>query len=197
MATQVGDPGDSRGASRPKVVEPKSSKNLKEPVGAEARAIARHLRMTPRKLRLIVDLVRGKQVKEALQILRFVPKHGAKVVEKVIQSALANAENEPYKMDADNVYISAATVDQGPVLKRWIPRAQGRASAIRKRMSHVTIRLRERETAIKKATGTVNVEEKKPVSGRRPSKAGQPKGTGGLKPRTSAPKNIGKKKEAK
>lgn len=131
----------------------------------EARAIAKHVRMTPRKLRLVVDLIRGKDVKEAKHILRFVPKHGAKVIEKVLNSAVANAENEPYKMDAENLYISTAAVDQGPALKRWIPRAQGRASAIKKRTSHVTIKVCEREEKEvrekKSALAGVKTKEKK------------------------------------
>lgn len=127
---------------------------------AEARAVARYVKMTPRKLRLVVGLIRGKHVKEALQILKFVPKHGAKIVEKVIKSAVANAENEPYKMDTDNLYISSAMVDQGPVLKRWIPRAQGRASAIRKRMSHVTIKVREKDEPVAPKKGARDAEAK-------------------------------------
>lgn len=165
---------------------------------AEARAIARYVRMTPRKLRLVVDLVRGKQVKDALEILKFVPKYGAKVVEKVIHSAVANAENEPYKMDSESLYISAATVDQGPVLKRFIPRAQGRASAVRKRMSHVTIKLREREeSAGKKIEEKVKAGEKSPKSARRPAKVSEAKVKGERKTRSTAAAPKGKKKEAK
>ena len=164
---------------------------------AEARAIARYIRMTPRKLRLVVDLVRGRQVKDALEILKFVPKYGAKVVLKAINSAVANAENEPYKMDVENLYISAATVDQGPVLKRFIPRAQGRASAIRKRMSHVTIKLREREEPVRKTEVTGQASEKSSKSARRPGKVAEPKLKGERQARSTAATLKGKKKEAK
>ncbi|PTQ51244.1 MAG: LSU ribosomal protein L22p (L17e) [Brockia lithotrophica] len=109
-----------------------------------ARAIARHVRIAPRKLRLVADLVRGKQALHALAILRFTPKRGAKIVEKTIRSAMANAENN-HEMDVEKLYVKEIYVDEGPRLKRWRARAMGRAARIIKRTSHLTVVLAERE----------------------------------------------------
>ncbi|MDI9258883.1 50S ribosomal protein L22 [Alicyclobacillus sendaiensis] len=108
-----------------------------------ARAVARYLRIAPRKARLVVDLVRGKNVQEALAILKFTPRAASPMVEKVLRSAIANAENN-HNMDVDKLYIKAIYVDEGPTLKRWHPRAQGRAFSILKRTSHITVVLAER-----------------------------------------------------
>jgi large subunit ribosomal protein L22 len=110
----------------------------------EARAIARHIRISPRKARQVVDLVRGKDVEEALAILRLVPKGGSPIVEKVVRSAIANAENN-YDMDVESLYVAECYVDQGPTMKRIRPRARGMANRIRKRTSHITVILREKE----------------------------------------------------
>ncbi|MDQ7823185.1 MAG: 50S ribosomal protein L22 [Candidatus Eremiobacteraeota bacterium] len=110
----------------------------------EARAVARYVRTAPRKLRLVVDAIRGRQVEEALKILRFTPKRAAKVLEKVLKSAVANAENN-LRLSADNLYVHKAFIDGGPVIKRWIPRAMGRASKVHKRTSHITFIVREGE----------------------------------------------------
>lgn len=110
----------------------------------QAKAIARYIRMSPRKARQVVDLVRGKDVDEALAILQFTPRAASTVVEKVIRSAVANAENN-HEMDSDSLYVSACYVDQGPTLKRIRPRARGMADRIRKRTSHITVILEERE----------------------------------------------------
>jgi len=109
-----------------------------------ARAIARQIRIAPRKLRLVADLVRGKQALHALAILRFTPKRGAKVVEKTIRSAMANAENN-HEMDVERLYVREIYVDEGPSLKRWRARAKGRAARIIKRTSQLTVVLGERE----------------------------------------------------
>lgn len=109
----------------------------------EAKAVAKYIRTAPRKLRLVIDLVRGKDVKEALTILKFTPQRAARVLEKVLYSARANAEDK-YKIDGDDLFVYKAFVDQGPTMKRWIPRAQGRASAIHKRTSHVTFVVKEK-----------------------------------------------------
>ncbi len=109
----------------------------------EARAVAKHIRIAPRKMRLVVDLIRGKKVGEAIAILKHTPKAGSPVVEKVLKSAIANAENN-FEMDADNLYISKIFVDEGPTLKRFHPRAQGRAYSIMKRTSHVTVYVSEK-----------------------------------------------------
>ncbi|MEW5898803.1 MAG: 50S ribosomal protein L22 [Bacillota bacterium] len=109
----------------------------------EAKAVARYIRISPRKVRQVVDLVRGKSVDEALAILKFTPKRASAPVAKVIRSAAANAEHN-YDMNRDNLYIAAAYVDQGPTWKRYQPRAYGRANLIQKRTSHITIVVQER-----------------------------------------------------
>lgn len=109
----------------------------------EAQAIAKYVRIAPRKIRVVMDLVRGKNVGEAFAILKFTPKVGAEVIEKVLKSAIANAEHN-FDMNVDNLYISAACVDQGPTLKRIHPRSRGQAFKILKRSSHVTVVVKER-----------------------------------------------------
>lgn len=109
----------------------------------EAKAIARHIRIAPRKIRIVIDLIRGKNVGEAFAILKFTPKVGAEVVEKVLKSAVANAEHN-YDLNTDALYVSQAFVDQGPTLKRIHPRSRGQAFKILKRTSHVTLVVKER-----------------------------------------------------
>ncbi|MBM7853831.1 large subunit ribosomal protein L22 [Desulfohalotomaculum tongense] len=110
----------------------------------EARAIARYIRISPRKVRQVVDLIRGKDINEALAILKYTPKRASEAVAKVINSAAANAEHN-YEMDKDNLYIAEAYVDQGPTLKRYRPRAYGRADMKRKRTSHITVVVKEKK----------------------------------------------------
>jgi large subunit ribosomal protein L22 len=112
----------------------------------EAKSQARFVRIAPRKARIVMDLIRGKNVGEAFSILQFVPKRASGIIEKVVQSAVANAEHN-YEMNKDDLFIFKAFVDEGPTLKRFRPRAMGRASAIRKRSSHLTVILRERKEA--------------------------------------------------
>ena len=108
----------------------------------EAKALARQIRISPQKARLVADLVRGKSVESALNTLRFMPKKGARILRKVIESALANAsQNEA--IDVDTLYVKTIFIDGGPMLKRIMPRAQGRASRILKRSSHITLVLDE------------------------------------------------------
>ncbi len=109
----------------------------------EAKAVARYVRIAPRKVRLVVDLIRGKKVGEAIAILKHTPKAASPVVEKLLKSAIANADHN-YNMDVDNLVISKIYVDQGPTLKRYRPRAQGRASRIHKRTSHITVVVSEK-----------------------------------------------------
>ncbi len=104
----------------------------------EAKAVAKYIRLSPAKVRQVVDLVRGKSVDEALAILQFTPKRAARTVAKVIRSAAANAEHNN-DMDRARLYIARAYVDQGPSLKRWRPRAYGRANVIKHRTSHITV----------------------------------------------------------
>ena len=108
----------------------------------EARAIAKYIRISPQKVRLVVDLVRGKKVEEAKQILLYTRKYAAGHVSKVLGSALANAKQNP-NIDETILFVKEVFVDQGPSLKRWRARAQGRAAAIKKRMSHITVVLDE------------------------------------------------------
>jgi large subunit ribosomal protein L22 len=109
----------------------------------EARAIARHIRISPRKVRIVVDLVRGRDVRDALAVLRHTPKRASKVVMKLIESAAANAENN-HDMDRRDLYVHAIWVDPGPILKRIHPRSRGQVFSIHKRTSHITVVLRER-----------------------------------------------------
>jgi large subunit ribosomal protein L22 len=109
----------------------------------EAKAVAKYIRMSPQKVRLVVDLIRGKKVQEAKNILLYTRKYAAGIVAKVIKSALANATQNP-NIDENILYVKEIFVDQGPTLKRWRARAQGRAAGIKKRTSHITVVLDER-----------------------------------------------------
>ena len=108
----------------------------------EVRAVTRYVRIAPRKARLVTELIKGKPVEEALTILRFVPKKAARLVDKTLRSAVANAEQNP-NIDVDTLYIKSIFVDEGPTMKRWRARAMGRATRILKRSSHITVILDE------------------------------------------------------
>ena len=110
----------------------------------EAKAVAKYVRMSPIKLQPVCDLVRGKDLNEALAILKFTPGKGSALVEKVVNSAKANAENN-FDLDPDNLYVAEIYANQGPTLKRWRAGSQGRASIILKRSSHIGVTLREKE----------------------------------------------------
>ncbi len=112
----------------------------------EARATAKYVHVSPRKARLVVDMVRGKNAGEAATILRFTPKAAAEIVGKVLASAVANAEKN-LKIKPETLFVSEAYVNEGPTLKRIRPRAMGRAFKIRKRSSHITIVVKQREEA--------------------------------------------------
>ena len=107
----------------------------------EARAICRHVRIAPRKMVLVADLVRGKRVNDALNILHFSPKRASNVVEKTVRSALANLmdSEDARNIDVDSAKISEIRINEGPTWKRFRPRAMGRASRIRKRTSHLYV----------------------------------------------------------
>ncbi len=109
----------------------------------EAKAIARYIRISPRKLKPIADLIRGKNVKEALAMLEFTPRAGSSILIKVIKSAQANAENN-HEMDIDKLYIAEVYANQGPTMKRWRAASMGRGAKILKRTSHVGVVLKER-----------------------------------------------------
>jgi large subunit ribosomal protein L22 len=134
-----------------------------------ARAIARHVRVSPMKARRVVNLVRGLPAREALTVLQFAPQSASEPVYKVLASAIANAENNE-RLDPDSLLVAEAYVDEGPTLKRFRPRAQGRAYRIRKRTSHITI-----------------VVEAVPISQARAAKAGVAKATRAAKAVTPEP----------
>lgn len=138
---------------------------------AEAIARLRFTRTAPRKARDVVNLIRGCLVNEALARLRFTPRASARVVEKVLRSAVANAQQPGKELgDADTLRISRAFVDGGPILKRFQPRAQGRAFSIHKRMSHITIAVEPIEVKLKR----------RPAAG--PPRKPQPQRKPGAKP---------------
>ena len=109
----------------------------------EAKAVAKEVRMSPTKLAPITDLVRGKDLQEALTILKFTPGKASELVEKVVQSAAANAENN-HDMDPSKLYVAEIYANKGPTMKRWRAGAQGRAGMILKRSSHIGVTLKER-----------------------------------------------------
>jgi len=117
----------------------------------EVRAKAKYIKMSPRKLRLVADVVRGLTVNKALDQLNFNQKWAAKPVAKVVSSAVANAINN-YELAQDNLFVKSITVDEGPVLKRWMPKAHGRATQILKKTGHINIILGEiKDSGIKEA----------------------------------------------
>jgi large subunit ribosomal protein L22 len=104
----------------------------------EAKAIAKYMRISPRKVRLVADNIKGLKVEDAANILRFTPKKAAKFINKVLHSAVANAEQMP-GVDIDSLYVKSVIVNEGPTWKRIMPRAMGRAYRILKRTSHITV----------------------------------------------------------
>ncbi|MGB9886553.1 MAG: 50S ribosomal protein L22 [Moorellales bacterium] len=110
----------------------------------QVRACARYVRLSPKKAQGVVRLIRGKPVAEALAILRFTPHKASRIITKVLKSAVANAEHN-YNLDPDFLYVAQAYVDQGPTLKRYFPRAYGRANLRRHRTSHVTVVVAQKE----------------------------------------------------
>lgn len=120
----------------------------------EVKAVAKYIRISPRKVRLVASLVRGKHLDEALNQLNFVGKKAAAPVKKAIMSAAANAKHN-FDLAENNLFIKEIRIDQGPVLSRWLPRAHGRATPLRKRMSHINITLAEITESGKKAARKV------------------------------------------
>jgi large subunit ribosomal protein L22 len=131
----------------------------------EVRAVAKWVRMSPRKARLVIDHIRGRSVPEARTVLAFTPRAAAREIEKVLSSAVANAEAN-HNLDGDELIVSAAYVDEGPVMKRWRPRARGRAARIRKPTCHITVKL----TPVERAPETAPKAEPKPKRTRAPKK---------------------------
>jgi large subunit ribosomal protein L22 len=134
-------------------------------------ARARYVRATPMKVRRVVDLVRGRSADEALAILQFAPQAASEPVAKVLKSAMANAENN-LDLDPETLWISKAYVDEGPTLKRFRPRAQGRAYRIRKRTSHITIEVESLKIEKKPAKAARSKKSEKPETGRKSSAKG-------------------------
>ena len=109
----------------------------------KAKATAKTIRVSPRKSRLVIDLIRGKSVADAIAILKFTPNKAAGIIEKVLMSAVANAENN-FDLDVENLVVSEAFVNEGPTMKRFRPRAKGSASPINKRTTHITVVVSEK-----------------------------------------------------
>jgi len=120
------------------------ARKRRENADKRPRATARYIRMSPRKVKVVIDLIRNKSLGEAQAILANTPRAAAKPVLKVLNSAAANAENN-LGMDRDNLYVAEVYANQGPTLKRYRPRAHGRAAMIRKRTSHITVILDEKK----------------------------------------------------
>ena len=113
--------------------------------GVEVRAVARNIRMSPQKVRLVLQTIKGKPVSEALAMLRFMPQKATTPVAKALKSASANAENN-FNLDPDELVVVRTSADEGRTLKRWRPRARGRANQILKRSSHITVVVSEKES---------------------------------------------------
>ena len=142
----------------------------------EVQAVAKWVRMSPRKARLVVDHIRGRSVPEARTVLAFTPRAAAREIEKVLRSAVANAEAN-HNLVGDELVVSAAFVDEGPVLKRWRARARGRAARIHKPTCHITVRLTPVETGVQPEAPppAEPAEEEKPRRPRRTAAEAKPK----------------------
>ncbi|HEY2093209.1 MAG TPA: 50S ribosomal protein L22 [Thermoanaerobaculia bacterium] len=119
----------------------------------EATATLKYLKTSPQKVRLVADLVRGKKVEEAIQILRFTKKTSAKDLEKLLRSAIANAENKETNVDVDDLVVSKIYVNEGPREKRVQPAPMGRAYRIQKRQAHITVHVSDEVKAVNERTG--------------------------------------------
>ena len=117
---------------------------MEETLVKEAKATLKFARISSRKVKIVADLIRGKDVDEALAIMKFTPKASSEIIEKLLKSAIANAENN-HEMKHENLYVAEIFANQGPTLKRIRPAAKGSAVRIRKRTSHITIVLKEKE----------------------------------------------------
>jgi len=143
--TSTGEGAETKAAA-PAVTRKTQARRVERddaPVLADARAFQRSTRQSPYKMRLVIDQIRGKNVNDALGLLKFSKKHAAKQIEKVLNSAVANAEytarRDNESLDVDTLYVKKAIVNEGPKIKRFMPAAQGRATPIQKRTSHVEI----------------------------------------------------------
>jgi len=145
-ATRAAAPVAKKGAAKTATNKPQPTRIDYQP--RQARALQRTARQSPYKMRLVIDQIRGQGVNEALALLAFSKKHAAKQIEKVIRSAVANAENaarsQNATLDVDDLFVKYAVINEGPKLKRWTPAAMGRATPMIKRTSHVEIIVAER-----------------------------------------------------
>lgn len=131
--------------------KPKPPRRPRKPApvfeGPEVRAVAKFVRTAPRKLRLVADMIRGKKANEAVNLLEFTNKRAARTLNKVLKSAIANAENN-HELDPAKLVVSTTYIDQGPMFKRFIPRSRGRATPVLKYGSHITVIVRQRQEGI-------------------------------------------------
>jgi len=139
----------------------------------EAKAINRYVGTSPRKMRLVVDLIRGKGVEEALSLLHFVPKHAAKTAEKVLRSAISNYQNkdEAGRVDTATLYVKTVFVDGGPTAKRVLPAPMGRAFRVRKRSNHITLVVAQREGVQPEAKKPATRKSRKPETEKQPAQS--------------------------
>jgi large subunit ribosomal protein L22 len=153
----------------------------------EVKAVAKWVRMSPRKARLVAEHIRGRSVPEARTVLAFTPRAAAREIEKVLRSAVANAEAN-HNLVGDELVVSAAYVDEGPVMKRWRARARGRAARIHKPTCHITLKLIEPETPSQPQAppAASPAEEEKPSRARRPAAKSSPKASTAKKSKTSS-----------
>jgi large subunit ribosomal protein L22 len=134
----------------------------------DVQAVAKFVRVSPRKARLVADHIRGRSVPEARSILAFTPRAAAREIEKVLRSAVANAESNPnLHWNGDELYVKAVFVDEGPTIKRWRARARGRVNRIFKRTCHITVRVDQLEN--------VEVAPKRPKRGEQPKAEAKPR----------------------
>lgn len=161
---------------------------------SEARAMAKHIRLSPRKVRQVVDLIRGKTVGEAMAILKFSPQRAATAIGKVVKSAAANAEHN-LEMDKDALFIAEAYVDQGPTLKRYNPRAMGRADLIKRRTSHITVVVKEKEELLAEKEDKTAKKKKKPAAAKKTAASKKKETEKKEKPVTEKKKVVRQKKE--
>ncbi len=149
----------------------------------EVRSTAKYVHISPRKARLVVDHIRGRSVPEARTVLAFTQRAAAREVEKVLRSAVANAETNPsLQWDGDELVVSAAFVDEGPTLKRWRARARGRVSRINKRTCHITIKVTKPEAVAQKT--------KRSAAAATPKSESAPAAGAGAKPRTPRKRKV-------
>ena len=155
-----------------------------------ARAQAKHVRVTPMKARRLVDVIRGMQADEALAVLKFAPQSASEPVYKVVASAVANArftaERDSRRLDVGDLVVSEAYVDEGPTLKRFRPRAQGRAFRVRKRTSHITVVVGAPEDGVKATKAPVTGAARRPAAKSTAKKATATKATATKTAATSA-----------